>query len=211
MLITLLAKYMITPILILIIILLLGVGCGVALWFALRHRWSTKGITTTEALPFHWSYIILPLAILCLSIILTAYFYRLLPVEVAYRFKPDGSPAPDSWLSRGMITLWLLVPQFLLTLLAGAITWGITKLGILSRQSGSAWIKLKGMLSLMGNMIALPQIILCFAMLDIFSYNSYQLHIMPLWVFTLIIMGLGGIILGIFFILAIRRAWGATR
>ncbi len=63
----------------------------------------------------------------------------------------------------------------------------------------------------MGNMIALPQIILCFAMLDIFSYNSYQVHIMPLWVFALITMGLGGIILGIFFIRAIRRAWGATR
>ena len=63
----------------------------------------------------------------------------------------------------------------------------------------------------MGNMVALPQIILCFAMLDIFSYNSYQMHIMPLWVFALIIMGLGGIILGIFFIRAIRRGWGATQ
>ncbi len=63
----------------------------------------------------------------------------------------------------------------------------------------------------MGNMVALPQIILCFAMLDIFSYNSYQIHIMPLWVFALIIMGLGGIILGVFFIRAIQQAWGATR
>ncbi len=200
---------MIIPILIVIVILLIGLGCGAALWFALRHRQPTKEIITAETLPFRWSYIILPLAILSLSIILTAYFYHQLPTEVAYHFKLDGSP--DRWLNREMITLWLLVPQLLLTLVAGAIIWGITKLGILSKQSGSAWIKPERILSLMGNMIALPQIILCFAMLDIFSYNSYQMHIMPLWVFALIIMGVGGIILGIFFIQAIRRNWETTQ
>jgi hypothetical protein len=67
------------------------------------------------------------------------------------------------------------------------------------------------MLSLMGNMVALPQIILGFAMLDIFSYNSYQIHLMPLWIFALIVMGLGGMALGIFFILAIRGVLGTTR
>ncbi len=195
---------MIIPILILAAILLIGLGCGVAIWFALKYRQPTKEIITAETLPFRWGYIILPLAILSLSIILTAYFYHQLSTEVAYRFKLDGSP--DRWLSREMITLCLLMPQLLLTLVAGAITWGITKLGVLSRQSGGAWVKPERILPLMGNMIALPQIILCFAMLDIFSYNSYQIHIMPLWVFALIIMGLGGIILGIFFILAIRRA-----
>jgi len=200
---------MIIPILILIVILLLGLGGGAALWFILKHRQPTKEIITAETLPFRWNYIILPLAIFALAIILTAYFYHQLPTEVAYHFKLDGSP--DRWLSRGMVTLWLLVPQLLLALVATAITWGITKLGVLSRQAESAWIKPEGILSLMGNMVALPQIILCFAMLDIFSYNAYQMHIMPLWIFALIIMGLGGIILGIFFIIAIRRAWGATR
>ena len=194
---------MIIPILILVVILLIGLGCGTAFWFALRHRQPAKEIITAETLPFRWGYIILPLAIFSLSIILTAYFYHQLSPEVAYHFKPDGSP--DRWLGREMITLWLLVPQLLLTLVAGATIWGITKLGVLFQQSGSAWIKPERMLSLMGNMIALPQIILCFAMLDIFSYNSYQMHIMPLWLFALIIMGLGGIILGVFFILAIRQ------
>jgi len=199
---------MIIPILILIVILVLGLGCGVAFWFVLRHRQPAKEIASAETLPFRWSYIILPLAILSLSIILTAYFYHQLSAEVAYHFKLDGSP--DRWLSREMITIWLLAPQLLLTLVAGAITWGITKLGILSRQPENTLIKPERILSLMGNMIALPQIVLCFAMLDIFSYNAYQIHIMPLWVFALIIMGLGGITLGIFLILAIRRAWRAT-
>ena len=104
-----------------------------------------------------------------------------------------------------------LLPQLFLTLLAGAITWGVTKLNALFRQSESTWLKPERILLVMGNMIGLPQIILSFAMLDIFSYNSYQRHIMPLWVFALIVMTLGGIILAIFFIRAIRQAWGTSK
>ncbi len=165
--------------------------------------------TTGATLAFHWGYIILPLVILLLSIILTAYFYNRLPVDVAYHFKSDSSP--DRWLSRGAIILWMLLPQLFFTLLAGAITWGITRLSVLFRQPESTWIKPERIVLLMGNMMALPQIVLCFAMLDIFSYNSYQIHLLPLWVFALIIMGLGGIILGIFFIRAIRQAWRASK
>ncbi|MDI6815195.1 MAG: DUF1648 domain-containing protein, partial [Dehalococcoidales bacterium] len=165
--------------------------------------------TTVEALTFRWSYIILPVAILLLSIILSAYFYHLLPTEVAYHFKLDGTP--DKWLSREMTMVWVLTPQFLLTLLAGAIVWGMTKLGTLFRQTGNTWIRPERIISFMGNIIALPQLIVCFAMLNIFSYNSYQRHIMPMWIFVLIIMGLGAITLGIFFILVIRRAWEATQ
>jgi len=168
-----------------------------------------KQNTTGATLAFHWSYILLPVVILLLSIILTAYFYHLLPVEVAYHFKRDGSP--DRWLSRGTIILWTLLPQLFLTLLAGATTWGITKLTSRFWQPESTKIKPERILLLMGNMVALPQAILCFVILDIFSYNSYQIHILPLWVFVLIIMGLGGIILGIFFIQAIRQTWRATR
>ncbi len=174
----------------------------------IRNREPVRQTTTGASLAFHWSYIILPVVILFLSIILTACFYHRLPVEIAYHFKSDGSP--DRWLSRSAIILWMLLPQLFLTLLAGVITWGITKLGALFRQPERTWIKPERILSLMGNMMALPQIILCFAMLDIFSYNSYQIHIMPLWVSALIVMGLGGIILGIFFIQAIRRVWGTT-
>ncbi len=168
-----------------------------------------KQTTTEEILTFHWGYIILPVVILLLSIILTAYFYHQLPAELAYRFKSDGSPA--GWLNRGTIVLWTLLPQFLLTLLAGAITWGITRVSARFGQPESTWIKPRSILLLMGNIIALPQAILCFAMLYIFNYNSHQIHILPLWVFALIIMGLGGIILGIFFIRAIWQVWGAAR
>ncbi len=161
--------------------------------------------TSRKIISFRWRYIALPVAILLLSLILTGYFYPLLPDEVAYHFK-DG--LADKWMNRGAIIAWMLTPQFFLTLLAGAAIWGITKLSRHFQQTASGWVE--RMLSLMGNMIALPQIILGFALLDIFSYNAYQIHLMPLWVFALIVMGLGGIILGIFFILALRRVWRTT-
>ena len=112
-------------------------------------------------------------------------------------------------MNRGAIIAWMLTPQFLFALLAGVIVWGITELR--SRFESTASHRVENILSIMGNMIALPQIVLGFAMLDIFSYNSYQIHLMPLWIFALIVMGLGGIILGISFALAIRRVWGTTK
>ncbi len=194
------------PIIILIAILLLSLGCVIAFWLALRYRQTAKETSSAETLPFRWNYIILPLVTLFLSLILTAYFYHQLPIEVAYHFNSDGSP--DKWLSRDMITLALLIPQLLLTLVAGASVWGIIKLGALSQQPETALVKPGRLLSLIGNMVALPQIILCFAMIDIFSYNSYQIHTMPVWTFALIIAVSGGIILGIFFIRAIQRSRG---
>jgi len=145
----------------------------------------------------------LPVVILLLSVIITAYFYHLLPVEVAYRFQTDGSP--DKWLSRSAIVLWTLLPQLFLTLVAGAVTWGIAKLAGRYIPPENTGIRPERIILFMGNMIALPQIILFFAMLDIFSYNSYQIHLLPLWIFALIVIVVGGIILGILFIRAIRR------
>ena len=112
-------------------------------------------------------------------------------------------------MSRGAIIAWMLTPQFFLTLLAGVLAWGMIKLITQFQRTASRWVE--KLLSLMGNMIALPQLILGFAMLDIFSYNSYQIHLMPLWVFALIVMGVGGVILGIFFTLAIRQVWRTSQ
>ncbi len=155
---------------------------------------------------FRWRYIALPVAIFPISLTLAGYFYHLLPAEVAYHFK-DG--LPDKWMSRGAILAWLLVPQFFLTLLAGIIAWGMTKLSARFQQPMSRWTEI--LLSLMGNMVALPQIILGFAMLDIFSYNSYQIHLLSLWVFALMVMAMGAVILGIYFAFAMRQVWGISR
>ena len=202
-------------IVILIVLFLLGLGGGAIAWFIFRQRQTAKSKepakeTVKKAIqPFRWSYIIAPLIILTISIILTAYFSPRLPDELAYHFSPDGSP--DKWLSQGAAIAWAIAPQLFLTLLAVALIWGTTRLGRLFGQTEGAGVKPERVFSLMGNMIALPQIILLFAMLNIFSYNAYQIQLMPVWVFALIIMLVGGIIIGIFFIQAIRQAWVTTR
>ena len=198
------------PILILAIIFILGLGCGAAIWFVFRRRQEakskepTKKTATMQTFTFRWSYIVLPLLFLSLSIILSAYFYHLLPTEVAYHFKLDGTP--DKWLSREMTIIWVLIPQLLLTLLAVGITWGATKLGKLFGQTEGTWIKPQRILSFMGNMTALPQLIVFFAMLDIFSYNSYQIHLIPMWIFLLIILGLATIALMVFLAFIVFKA-----
>ncbi|HEY50987.1 MAG TPA: DUF1648 domain-containing protein [Dehalococcoidia bacterium] len=150
---------------------------------------------------FRWRYVSLPLILLLLSLGLAVYFYPRLPDEIAYHFR-DG--LPDRWLSRGIATAWLLVPQFLLTGLGAAIVIGINRLG--NRFPQTVNKRAETMLLLMGNMVALPQLVLTFAMLTVFSYNSYGIYLMPLWVFALIVMGLGGIILGALFFLAVQQA-----
>jgi uncharacterized membrane protein len=149
-----------------------------------------------ERLSFRWSYVIAPLAVFLLSIILAAYFYHLLPPEVAVHFEVDGTP--DRWLSREMAMVVMLLPQLFFVLMAGAITWGVTKLGTLFRQAESTRIKPEGIVSFMGNIFALPQLVLCFAMVDTFRYNSYQTHLVPMWAFLLAILGLVTIGLAIF-------------
>ncbi len=149
---------------------------------------------------FRWRHMALPLIFLLLSVGLAAYFYPRLPDEIAYHFQ-DG--LPDRWLSRGAIITWLLVPQFLLAGLSAAVVLGVTRVG--NRFQPTANKRSETMLLLMGNMVALPQLVLAFAMLAIFSYNSYGVYLMPLWIFAIIVMGLGGIILGAVFFLAIQQ------
>ena len=169
----------------------------------------TRQTAISSNMSLHWGYIVFPLVIFLFSVIAVVYFYRLLPVEVAYRFLSDGSP--DRWLPRSTVVLWVVIPQLIMVILAVLITWGMTRLAVRFRAPDSNGTAPQRMLKVMGNMVALPQAILFFAMLDIFSYNAYQVHLLPLWVNAVVVMGLGGIILGIFFIRAIRQTWIANR
>lgn len=200
-------------ILVILVFVLLVLGGSVALWFVFRPRRAlrkaapvAKENPAASAPAFRWSYIILPLAVLFLTVILAAYFYRLLPPQVGYHFQADGSP--DRWLGRGTLLLAMLLPQFLLALVAGGIALAVTRLGVIVQSGQPVGSPVRSIISLMSNMVALPQIILGFAMADIFSYNAYQVHLLPLWVFALIVMLVGGIVLGIFFIRAIVSVRG---
>jgi Na+/melibiose symporter-like transporter len=146
-----------------------------------------------------WTYIILPVSFLLVSLILTAFFYRLLPAEITYRLQGD---IPEKWMGRGALVLWMNLPQvvfFLLSLatvrlvLTGAHYWSADE------------TPLNQLLPLMGNMVALPQLILLVVMLNLFLYNAYHVQMMPVWIIVVVIMAAGCIVLGIIFIRIIRR------
>ena len=152
---------------------------------------------------FRWSYIVLPLVILLVSVVISIYFFGKLPHRVAYRFGSDGSAA--AWISRNGIIMWALVPQLLLTLFTTIIAYGTTRISRLFNQAATAGIKFDTILLVMSNMVVIPQLVLLIAILNIFSYNAFQKHISFIWWvgFAIIIVGL--VFLGIFFIRAIRK------
>ena len=152
---------------------------------------------------FRWSYIVLPLVILLISIGTAIYFYGKLPDPVNYRLSADNSPA--AMISRNGIIMWAILPQILLTLFTFIIAYGTTRISHLFEQAATAGVKLNTILLVMSNMVVIPQLVLLFAILRIFSYNSSQTRLdFILWVgLTIIIVGL--VFLGIFFIRAIRK------
>jgi uncharacterized membrane protein len=148
-----------------------------------------------------WTYVVLPVSILLISVILTAVFYRLLPDEVAYRFS-GGEPSHEA--GRGGVIAWVIGLQLVFALVSLAITYMTTSA---SRRLQIDETDLnRSLFSIMGNLMALPQVILLFAMLDIFLYNAYQIKLIPLWVFALIVLVLGGVILGVYFVRTIRKS-----
>ena len=202
-----------TIILIVSLVFIFGLGLGaVVFWFfyrsTVKNEKPTKekpapGKTSAYNLPFRLKYILLPVVLLLMAVILVAIFYPQLTEEVAYRFDTDGSP--KSWLSRGAIASLALVPQFVLVLVSAGVVLGTIKLSRSSEQVAGA-INPERLVLFMGNMVALPQVIIGFVILDIFSYNVYSRHLMPMWLFALIAMVLAGIVLTIFLIQTIKSS-----
>ena len=149
-----------------------------------------------------------PLAILLLVIGVSAYFYHLLPAEVAIRF---DNGVPSSWLSPLMTLLLTLLPQFLLALVALTLAWVTTRFVNRFWSSEGTRANPGTIVALMGNMVALPQIVFGFAMADIFVYNAYQMRLPPLWIFAIVFIVVGGIAIGAVFVRAIMREWNRNQ
>jgi hypothetical protein len=154
-----------------------------------------------KGLAFHRSYLAGPVIILAASVVLVAAFYGGLPAEVAYRF--EGGAA-TGWLGRGAFIAWTLIPQLVFAALGAVITGGMIAMSRRSQLAESPPVR--KLLTIMGNMVALPQIVLLFAMLDIFLYNAYQIRLIPVWAFALVVMVGGGVALGVSLMQTLRQS-----
>ena len=157
------------------------------------------------SLSFRFVDVLVPTVVLIVSVVSAIFFYRLMPAQVAYHFASDG--LPDRWISRGLLAIALILPQFLLAFLAAGIAFVMVKVGGKFVREGETPVSVvRGVSGLMSNMIALPQLVLFFAMLDISIYNAYQVHLPPLYIFAILMMLVGGLVMGIFFFRVIQRA-----
>jgi len=154
-----------------------------------------------------WSYFFVPLLILLVSVIITAYFYGKLPAAVVWQLNSANSPT----ISRSQIALWAVVPQVLLTLLAVVIAYGATRISDLFQEAAASGIRLDSILLVMSNVVVIPQLILTFAMLRIFSYNSFQTDVNFVWWISLAVIIVGIILLSVFFIRALVKMSSRTK
>lgn len=148
-------------------------------------------------------FVIVPVSIFLLTVILAGVFYSGLPAETAYTFGLEGLPVKTA--GKTGIVIWIIGLQLIFTLGALLIT-NFTSL-VFRRYvpPDSRSMEPESIITLMGNMVAVPQLVIFFTMLDIFSYNSYQIHLLPLWLNALIILIAGGVVLSIFFIRSLTR------
>ena len=163
--------------------------------------------TPTAKTRLRWTYFLVPLLILAVSVILTVYFYGKLPAQVDWQLNAANSPTT----SRGQLALWAIVPQALFTLLAFVIGYGATRIGDLFKEAAASGIRLESILLVMSNVVIIPQLILTFAMLRIFSYNSFQTNVEFVWWVSLAIILIGIIALSIFFIRALMKMAGQAK
>jgi uncharacterized membrane protein len=154
-------------------------------------------------LTFEWKYITLPLIIFFISVIIAAIFFPQLPNEVAYRFNSEG--VAESWMSRMGITATMIGLQLFIIALVILVVRGIVNFGKAIEQTSSNFNPDRFML-LIGNIAALPQLVLAIVMFDIFSFNITEKHVLSIWLIILILAIIGAIILTVFFINALANA-----
>jgi len=169
-----------------------------------------KNMVDKPAVPIKFSikYVALSLVMLVLTVVMVAIISPKLPRSIGYNF--DASGDPTMTMRRISLIIWTLLPQFMLTLMALIVSWGVTKLSNVFRTPQEGGLQMNGLLLVMGNIIGLPQLIIAYAMANIFTYNAYQVTLPPIWIITLVVMGIAGIILTVFFINMFRKMGGVT-
>ena len=149
--------------------------------------WSRRSVVASDARSarFRWRYIAFPVILFLLTGAMIALFFSRLPDRVAYHFLINGTP--DRWSSPVPVAIVGLAVQAALVLVGWVIVRVASRMAAFS-QTENTVLKLESLLVWMGNLVALPQIIFGFVMLDIFSYNIYQIHLLPVWLFMVIVL-----------------------
>ena len=110
-----------------------------------------------------------------------------------------------------MTLVLAILPQILLAAVALILALVMTRLASRFWPKEGTRTNPRTIVALMGNMIALPQIIFGFAIADIFVYNAYQMRLPPLWIFAIVFIVVGGIAIGAVLVRAIVQDWNRSQ
>ncbi len=198
------------------LVFLLGLVLGgIAFWWFGRRHTHTETLTAEKPeaksetksavnLSFRLGYIALPGAVALTTIVFLAILYPSFPNELAYRFSSSG--APQSYIGRELFAVLMIVAQLVVVGFAAAAALFILRLARRMLKDSPAPIAPGRIIWLMANMLVLPQILIAFVALDAAYYANKTAHIMTPWLFSLLAIGVGTLVIIILFALSLNEA-----
>lgn len=207
-----------TNIITIVAVFIVGLLCGAfIIWLNARLRKRQQGAPPqTDATPqsdtaipqdapvFRLRFVIVPIVLAALCFVAAVAFYSSLQSPIAYRFNADGE-ARNSMNAAGFVIIMAAMQ-----IIGALIAWGtatiIIRMGHGAFKTSAPQFKLDGLITIMSNMILLPQIIVAYLMLDSFIYNVWQRHFIPATYFTIAAIIIGSAIIFVAFILLLSRA-----
>ena len=195
-----------TTITLIVLVFALGLALGAGLiWFFLRRERGAKPAAVTPAPPkpvpavrFRASYIVLPAAVALVAIVISLALYPSLPAQVAYRFTSGG--LPTGYMARATFLVLMAGAQVLLVTAAYVIAASIVRVSRRMSQNQPLPVDPSRIIWLMANMVLLPQIILAFILVDSSIYAASNRHLMTPWLFSLIAIGVGTVVIAVLFV-----------
>jgi len=182
---------------------------GAGIWLFGRRRTPTprdpapKPPSTGPS--FRLSFIALPGAVALATIVTLVILYPLLPAEIAFRFSSSGEPRGT--IGSGLFVGLMIGAQFIVVGLAAAIAFGIVNMARRMIKDSPTAINPGSIIWLMVNMLVLPQLIVAFVALDAAYYAHAETHIMTPWLFSILAIGVGTLMIIVLF----ARSFTETR
>jgi uncharacterized membrane protein len=198
------------------VFVVLVLGGAALMWFGLRRRRivavPTSLTVQTAApamgavrLPFRWSYVAVPLAVLAVTVGAAVFFYRLLPPRIVFGYGEGGVATRDG--GRDVIIAILLAGQVVFAFGSAAVALIVAKIAERVAKGGAAIATAaQSITSVMSNMVVLPQLILCYLTLDILVFNARGMRLPSVLLFTVLVIAVGGAVLGVLLVRAIQQA-----
>ena len=192
------------------VVFIAGLALGGWVIYLLGHKKSGKSAPPAPPEPgidlsFRSSYIILPAALAILTITAIGILYPSLPPVVDYRFSAAGVPR-DS-IGREAFLGIMAGAQILMVAAAAAVAGLSLRVARRMMADSPSPVNPTPVIWLMANMIVLPQLIVAFVALDAAYYARMSTHIMTPWLFSLVAIGAGTLVIIILFM----RSFNDTR